>query len=158
MAESASHTAAPAEPPLIDLDGTVFIQLGLFILAYVVLSRVLFAPYLKMRAARTAGIEGARDEAAQLKQRAQAIVGDYEQRMTAAKKRGSDEQIRLRSAGAQEEQKLIAFQRSESQQQIGKARTKIASEIGAARTQLGAESNALAQLVVKSILHREVSA
>jgi len=43
--------AAPQshEPQLIDLDGTLFVQLGLFLLAVVVLYRFLWKPYLRVR-------------------------------------------------------------------------------------------------------------
>ena len=48
--------AVPAkDPPLIDLDSTVFIQLVVFVITALVLSRFLFRPFLAMRAARSPG-------------------------------------------------------------------------------------------------------
>jgi hypothetical protein len=57
------------DDPLIDIDHTVWIQLLLFVLVAFVSTRLLFRPYLKVRDARTAGIEGARDEAARRQRR-----------------------------------------------------------------------------------------
>ena len=62
--------------PLIDVDGTVFIQFGFFLIMLIVLSRVLFRPYLKMRDARHQGIEGAREEASAMQERARQTGAD----------------------------------------------------------------------------------
>src|SRR4051794_23758886 len=70
--------AAAKDPPIIDLDSTVLVQLVIFIITAVVLSRFLFKPYLAVRAARGAGIEGARDEARRMDEEAKARIADYE--------------------------------------------------------------------------------
>ena len=43
--------------PLIDIDLTVFVQFGLFLLLFVVANKLLFQPYLALRERRKAGIE-----------------------------------------------------------------------------------------------------
>src|SRR5204863_407155 len=57
--------AAPQshEPQLIDIDATLFIQLGIFLLALVVLSRFLWKPYMRVRTERVARAEAYREEA-----------------------------------------------------------------------------------------------
>src|SRR5258706_10848496 len=92
-----------APPPLIDVDGTLFLQLGLFILMWIALSALLFRPYLRMRAERDKGIGGARDEAHKMEERARTIVGEYEGKFGRAKLRGQEERARLRSEAAARE-------------------------------------------------------
>src|SRR5581483_10622263 len=79
--------AEEAPPPLIDLDGTVLLQFGLFVVMYILLRYVLFAPYLRMRADRDRGISGARDEAHKMEERARAIVTDYDAKLGRATRR-----------------------------------------------------------------------
>ena len=43
--------------PLIDIDGTVFVQFGLFLLLFLAANKLLFQPYLALRERRKAGIE-----------------------------------------------------------------------------------------------------
>ena len=47
--------AEEGPPPLIDLDGTILVQLGLFLLLWIVLWKLLFQPFLKVRDQRAHG-------------------------------------------------------------------------------------------------------
>ena len=51
-------TAAPEahEPQLIDIDHTVFVQLGIFLVLFLVLSKFLWKPYLRVRTERVARV------------------------------------------------------------------------------------------------------
>ncbi len=147
-----------APPPLIDVDGTLFLQLGLFILMWIALSALLFRPYLRMRAERDKGIGGARDEAHKMEERARTIVGEYEGKFGRAKLRGQEERARLRSEAAARERQLLGQARDESQRAIEAAKTKITSDAEAARKQLDAQARELAKQMAKKILGREVAA
>ena len=46
---------AAANQPLIDIDGTVIIQFVLFVVMFFAANKLLFQPYLKLRAKRIAG-------------------------------------------------------------------------------------------------------
>src|SRR5262245_46180826 len=92
-----------APPPLIDVDGTFFLQLGLFLIMAFVLNAVLFKPYLRMRAERERSIDGARDEAHKMEAKARAIVTDYDAQLTRARQRGAEERARLRQEAAARE-------------------------------------------------------
>ena len=48
---------AAANQPLIDIDGTVIIQFVLFVVMFFAANKLLFQPYLKLRAKRIAGID-----------------------------------------------------------------------------------------------------
>ena len=144
-------------PPLIDVDGTVLIQFGLFLIMFFALSRLLFKPYLRVREARDAGITGARAEAKTAEERAHKIVGDYEQQLTRAKQRGADERTKLRADGAKRENDLLNAARTESQNAIGAAKTRIQTEATQAGAQLEREAGVLAKQMAAKIVGREIA-
>ena len=153
-------TAAAAEeaaPPLIDVDGTLFIQFGLFLIMLLILSRTLFRPYLKMRDERHKGIEGAREKAHEMDHQVDQIVADYDAKLTAAKLRGAEERQRLRTEGATHERQVLGAARDEAQKALDGARAQIAGDSSAARAKLEQESTALTRQIVKKILGREVA-
>ena len=149
--------AEEAPPPLIDLDGTVLLQFGLFVVMYILLRYVLFAPYLRMRADRDRGISGARDEAHKMEERARAIVTDYDARLGRAKQRGADERARVRSEAAARERQILGAARDEAGKSLDEARGKISGDAKTARAQLEAQSQALARTMAKKIIGREVA-
>ncbi len=109
-------------PPLIDVDGTLFVQFGLFVIMLIVLSRFLFRPYLKMRDARHKGIEGAREEASSMQERARETNADYDAKLTKARLRGAEERARLRGEGAIYERQVLGAARDESQKACSERR------------------------------------
>lgn len=151
--------AAPEEasPPLIDVDGTLFVQFAFFLIMLFVLSRFVFRPYLAMRDARHKGIEGAREEAAAMQERARATNADYDVKLTKARQRGAEERARLRGEGAVYERQVLGAARDESQKVLDAARAKIAADAAAARDKLAAESTGLARQIVRKILGREAA-
>ena len=146
-----------ASPPLIDVDGTIFIQFGLFLVMLLLLSRVVFRPYLKLRDARHAGIEGARQEAHQMQERARAVGADYDAQLTRARVRGAEERQRLRTEGAIYERQVLGAARDEAQKALEAARARINTEAGEAHLKLQAESTALSRQIVRKILGREAA-
>ena len=144
-------------PPLIDVDGTLFVQFGLFVIMLIVLSRVLFRPYLRMREARHKGIEGAREEAASMQERAQKTNADYDAKLTKARLRGAEERARLRGEGAIYERQVLGAARDESHKTLEAARAKIGGDAAAARDKLTVDAMALARQITNKILGREVA-
>ena len=71
--------------PLIDIDLTVFIQFGLFLVMLAVSNKLLFKPYLALRERRAEGIEGARAEADRMTAEADAKLAEYERQLATAR-------------------------------------------------------------------------
>jgi F-type H+-transporting ATPase subunit b len=147
-----------APPPLIDVDGTLFVQFGLFLVMYFVLSRLLFRPYLKMRAARSEGIDGARTAAQEMERKARAMLVEYDEKFGRARQRGGEERARLRAEAAQRERQLIGAAREESARALDEAKAKIGSDAAQARGELDTRARELAKEMAKKILGREVTA
>ena len=77
-----------AEPELLDLDGTAFIALGIFLVTLLVLWQFLWKPYLRVRDERVARTEGARAQAGELDQLAAARIVKVEAALAEARPAG----------------------------------------------------------------------
>ena len=149
--------AEETPPPLIDFDGTILVQFVLFLAMLGILSRLVFRPYLKMRDARHAGIDGAKGEATKMEEKARQIVSDYDARFGVAKLRGAEERARLRSEGAAHERQALGRARDEAQRSVEESRKKIVGDTAAAKQGLEAEATALARKIAGKIVGREVA-
>ncbi len=143
---------AAAEVPLIDLDGTVFVQVAIFLVMMAVLYQLLFRPYLELRTARASATTGARQQAEEMEERADAILADYEQRLTEARRRGAEERLRLRTEGVAHEQKTLASARAAAQEEITEARARAQKAEQKARTALLAQAPSVAKQLADLLL------
>jgi F-type H+-transporting ATPase subunit b len=148
---------AAKEPPLVDIDGTVFIQLGLFLVVMFFLSQVLFRPYLKMRADREAGIEGARDDAKRMDEQAKLQIADYENQLMKARVRSTDDRQKLRAEGVAREREIVEAARKSTQAAADEAKQKLAADAAAARAALEPRTQEIARAIVTKVLGREVA-
>ncbi len=148
--------AEEGPPPLIDVDKTLLLQFGLFLLMYIVLRALVFKPYMRLRADRKQGIEGAREEAHSMDERARKMVADYDAQLGRARQRGADERARLRSEAAASERQTLGAARDEAGRAVDEARGKIAKSAEAARVTLAAQAKELARKMAHKIIGREV--
>src|SRR6187397_2983563 len=139
-----SVVLVPAEPdaplkeehPLIDIDHTVWIQLVLFLIVALIGSRLLFRPYLRMRDERSAGIEGARDEAARLSAEEDARLAHYEREIASARAKAQDERRTMRTDAAARQREATETARAQAASAFENARLRVERETNAARQQL----------------------
>jgi F-type H+-transporting ATPase subunit b len=149
--------AGAQEHPLIDIDFTAFVQFGIFMIAFVFATKFLFRPYIKMRDERTAGIEGARDEATRMSAAADAKLADYEERLDQARSKALDQRREIRTAAAVAQRELTDKAKGEANSSIAEAKTKIASDVETARAELAPKADKLATELVSKLLGREVA-
>ena len=153
-------TAAPqsAEPQLIDIDKTVFVQLAVFLLALIVLGRFLWKPYLRVRTERVARVEGYREEAAKLEVDAQQRLQRADAALAEARRVGAGERAVARAEAHAREQTLLAEATAAAQRKLADARTRLTAAIAAERKKLDADSSEVAMAAARKILGREVGA
>ncbi len=144
-------------PPLIDLDGTLLLQFGLFLIMLFVLSKFMFGPYLKLRQLRSESIEGAREKAEAMDVRAATIVSNYEVQLTSAKQKAAEGRQRLRLEAVDRERQILGAARDEAAKASAAARATLAKKSAETRTELQAQSGALAKQMASKILGREVA-
>ena len=148
---------AAKDPPIIDLDSTIFLQLAIFIVTALVLSRYLFRPYLEVKALRGAGIEGAKDEARRMDEEAAARIADYEQSIAQARTKANAERGRIQGDAVKKDAEIIEAARAATQSAIGDARSRLDADAAAARTQLEPRAQEIGRSIAKKILGREVA-
>ena len=143
--------------PLIDFDGTVVVQLVLFLVLFVIANRFLFQPYLQLRERRKAGIEGARGEAERMTAQADAKLADYEKQLAVARDSANEQGRKIRLEGIAHERDVTSAARAQAQKAIDEAQATMRRETEAARAQLMPQAEALAKAVSSKLLGREVA-
>jgi F-type H+-transporting ATPase subunit b len=141
---------------IIDLDGTIFVQLGLFFTAYVLLRFIVFRPMLALFEAREQAIDGAKDEAQRLQKEAKAAGKTFDQEMAKVRHQASEERERLRQEGVKLERSLLESVRIETQKKMGEAEAKLTEEAIRLRSELRTTVPMLANQIASKLLEREV--
>jgi F-type H+-transporting ATPase subunit b len=152
--------AAPEthEPQLIDLDGTVFVQLGMFLLLMAILRQFLWKPYLKVRGERTSRVEGYREEATRLEAEAAARLAKAEAALAEARRVGAGERAEARAVAQKRENELLAQANAAAQKTLADARARVNATLQAERAKLQQTASEVGVQAAKKILGREVSA
>ncbi len=149
--------AVASERPLISFDGTLVVNIVLWLVLFVLLRPLLWEPMIKLFAAREGGMGGSRDEAKRLEAEAQVKREEYETKLKAARSAAATERDRIRSESLKREAEII-----------GEARNKVAEAIDAQRATLKVEREklsaelktmipALAKDIASKALGREVA-
>jgi F-type H+-transporting ATPase subunit b len=141
----------------VDLDASLVVQIGIFILLLVILKPLLFDPMLKLFEEREKKIEGTRREATKEDERSAKALAKYEGILAKAREAGNLERDQLRSEGQKKEAEILALVRSQTTATVESGRKAIAEEAKAARAALDAEANVLGSAIASRVLGREVS-
>jgi F-type H+-transporting ATPase subunit b len=148
---------AAGNQPLIDIDGTVLIQFVLFAVMFFAANKLLFQPYLKLRAKRIAGIDGARAEAERMSAEADGKLADYETKLAAARAKATAEQRKIRAEAAAHEREVSDKARASAQAAMDTATATVKRETEAARAELVPQAQLIARRMTKQLLGREIS-
>jgi F-type H+-transporting ATPase subunit b len=153
-------TAAPQspEPQLIDLDGTAFVQFGLFLLLMFFLRHFLWRPYLKVLGERTTRVDGYKQEAVRLDAEAAQRLAEAEKVLAEARRLGAGERVDARAAAHKREQELLAAANATAQKTLADARARVAAALAAERAKLQQTAAEIGTEAARKILGREVSA
>ena len=138
-------------------DYTLFIQLGIFILSFLVLRALVFKPYLQLLTLRRQRTVGLQEKAARDLDRASKLQADYESFMRNERKKiaawGEEERRKI----ADQEKGVISAARDSAAQELNGVRQKVAQETEQARRELAPLVNEYASQIVGKLLGRKVS-
>src|SRR5438270_9316748 len=125
--------AAPTshEPQLIDLDATVFVQLGIFLVLALALYQLLWRPYLRIRGERVTRVEGYRQDAAKMEADAAARLAQAESALGAARRMGTAERATARAEAQAREQAILAKANADAQKTLAEARARLDASLEA---------------------------
>ena len=153
-------TVAPQspEPQLIDLDGTAFVQFGLFLLLMLVLRQFLWRPYLKVLGERTTRVDGYKQEAVRLDAEAAERLAKAEAALAEARRVGAGERVEARAAAHKREQEVLAAANATAQKTLAEARARVTASLTAERAKLQQTAAEIGAQAARKILGREVSA
>lgn len=123
-------------------------------LFYFFMRSVFFGPLQRAMAERSARIEGARREAAEVEAAAKKELEDYNESLRRARAEIYAEQEAARQAALDERARLLKAMRARAQEEVLTAKGRIAGERDAARAQLEKDSRALGGEITRLILER----
>ncbi|MFH1132353.1 MAG: ATP synthase F0 subunit B [Pseudomonadota bacterium] len=152
LAASKGHKA----PPLVDVDGTIFIQFGIFLFLLIILNHFVFKPYLAMRKDQHSSIQGAKERAELEEKDADAKLVRYEEHILRARKAAAAGRAERRAEGEAKAQEHLAEARIRAEVKIQQARANIAKTVPAAELALRVRATQLAKAVATKVLGREV--
>ena len=140
--------------PVVDIDGTLFVQGGIFLALVVILKPLLFTPWLEAQRRRTESIDGALAKAKALRSDADALVADYDERLATAR----DRALEMRSVARRDEEttqaKVLADTRAEASASLERERERLLREADQARDALGTRVDDLATQIASKVLGR----
>ena len=151
-----AFSSAPllAATPVIDLDGTFFVQGGMFLLMVVLLRPLLFKPWIRAMERRTAAIDGARTEAERLRTEADQVGADYDRKLAEARERAAVERSKAQREEEARRDAELAAARQEAEADLTRRRMELEREARQARTELASRVAPLAEDIVRRILGR----
>lgn len=143
-------------PPIIDIDYTVVVQFGIFIMLLLVLSRFVFRPWLEIHKERSENIEGAREQAGTLDSEADEKFTRYEEKISYARKDAAKVRARVRGEGEERANEILGDARHKTEAKIERARQRTAKSIEKAEVELRRHADEVAKAMASKLLGREV--
>jgi F-type H+-transporting ATPase subunit b len=145
------------ESQLLDIDNTVFVMLGLFLVLAFILTQWLWKPYLRVREERVRRVEGARDEADRLEADAAARLARIEAQLAETRKVSQAERAQARAAAVVREQEIVAAAQEAARKQLVEARGKVEIALASERIRLATHADALGREIAEKALGRRLA-
>ena len=141
---------------IIDLDGTIFVQLAIFLFLMIALRSLVFRPLMALFDAREAASEGAQKEAQQLQAQASEAASAFDARLDQMRAEAGKERDKLRQEGRQIEQSLLEKVQAEIEVRRRDACESLRRDAIALRAELESKRTSLASEIASKLLGREV--
>jgi F-type H+-transporting ATPase subunit b len=141
----------------VDLDGSFFIQLAIFLAAFLVLRSLVFKPVMALFDAREAAMEGSKREAETLEADANQKREQSEAELRSVRQKSNEDRDKLRNAAQQHARELAEKARRENTATLGSAKAQLESEAKDARQNALNDAPALARQIAEKLLGRSVN-
>jgi F-type H+-transporting ATPase subunit b len=140
----------------IDLDGSFFVQLAIFFVAFFMLKGLVFGPVMRLFDARSAAMEGSKESAAQMTAQADQTRESFETQLRSVRQKANEERDKRRAEAQQLARELTEKARRENAALLSAARSRLDMEARDARTKAQAEVPTLAKQIAEKLLGRSV--
>ena len=134
----------------------IWIQLGLFGIAFFLLRPLVFRPMIGLFEARENAIEGSKLEALRLQDEAAAETEEFDEEMRRLRLQAGEERDRLRAEGQRLERAVLDRVREETDKQLADADAQLATEAAKLRNEVKTSVPVLAKQIASKLLDREV--
>jgi len=141
---------------MISLDYTILLQMFLFLLLWVVLTRVLFRPYVSLLEEREKRTGGTQDESLTLEQEGERLRMLYENGIAKARAEGEAAREAILQEVRQQREQVLSRAREEALETLERVRLDIRNELAREGEIAGREAEAIAQDMVGKVLGRRV--
>lgn len=121
---------------MIELNSTVIIQLAIVFALMVILSTIVFKPFLRVLQARRDWVDGAEKKAKELQQRTEELMEKYRQAMAAAQAQGANIREEIRKESLARETEILQRAMEGANGFLGEMKSKIQEEVRVARGSL----------------------
>jgi F-type H+-transporting ATPase subunit b len=159
LTQVAAAGVAPqaAEKQLLDVDGTLFVMLGIFLVLLLVLWQLLWKPYLRTRDERVARTEGARERASQLDAQTASRLQRIEDGLAEARRAGEAESAKLRQEAQVKEQQITTEAHEAARKLMADARVALDATVATEKVALQEQASQLARDIAEKALGRSLA-
>jgi F-type H+-transporting ATPase subunit b len=142
---------------MINLDQSVIYQVVLFLALWLILSKVLFQPYLRLLEEREEKTTGAEHDSAELELEGAQLKARYEEKIAAAQTAGYAAKEAIVQEARQQREKILGAAREEAATTLNQLRQEVAAAMANERQLAVAEVSVLASDMAGKVLGRKVA-
>lgn len=139
---------------LVDLDGTFFIQMGIFFVMFIFLHFALFKPVMRLIAARHEATEGTSRKADMMRADAAELAAAIDKKVAEMQSAAVAERQRVIDAAREREHEILENAQDAMLREISDARAQLQESAKSARDQLEDELEQLADTVATRLISR----
>jgi F-type H+-transporting ATPase subunit b len=140
----------------VEINGTIFIQILIFLSLLLLLSRNLFRPILKVFDERDRRILGAKEEASSMEESAQQKSQQFKREVAIAKQKARQVLVEIKAEAAESKRNIIESARGAAREEVMAATKILKAEEQVARDQLQGQVGTLADEIVKNLMPKSV--
>jgi len=141
---------------MIDLNLTLIIQLFIVLSLVVILSQIVFKPFLATLQERKDRVKKAEEQSRDLQHRAQELMERYRESIAAAHAQGGTIRDKIRKESLAREMEILQKATEEANRMILEIKARITDEVGAARAGLQSRAQNLSREIAERILGRSL--
>jgi F-type H+-transporting ATPase subunit b len=142
---------------MISLDYSIIYQILLFLVLWIILSKVLFRPYLHLLEERERRTIGAQHDSTELEREGARLRAQYEEQIARAQAAGYTAKEAIVQEGRQQREKLLGQAREMAMNMLEGVRREVDSQMQRERQLAVAEARIVAQEIANKILGRPVA-
>ena len=142
---------------MISLDYSVVYQIVIFLVLWIILSKVLFRPYLNLLEQRERRTTGAQHDSTDLEHEGARLRAQYEEKIAQAQAAGYAAKEAILQEARQQREKVLTQVREDAMRILEELRRELASQVERERQVVAAEVRTIAQEMASKILGRNVA-